>query len=183
MKINKINKKNLLNKAVFIIMGLVIITLFSYTLFILKDIKQISNNIYQARLELEKKYLAGITLKKNSEQLTRLKPRLKEIDESIIKYENNLTFINDLENEADKLSLKLDIKIPEVKLENKKITASPIQLTVTGKIENALKYLEILDKKNYYLNFTDIRLTNISTQQATDKNSITLTMQGKIYWD
>lgn len=183
MKINKITKKNLLNKIIFIIIGLIIIALFSYTFFILKDIKQISNNIYQARLELEKKYLAGITLKKNSEQLTKLKPRLKQIDKSIIKYENNLSFINDLENEADKLDLQLDIKIPEVKLENKEITASPIQLTVTGKMEAALKYLEILDKKNYYLNFTDIRLTNISTQQANNESNITLTMQGKIYWD
>ena len=179
---NPIKQKDSLNKLGLALAAGFIVALLTYSFTTLKDIKSISNDIYQARVELEKKYLSGITLRKNSLQLTELKPRLQDLESSILKYENNLEFISDLENEADKLGLKLSINIPEIEIKEG-ITPSPIQLTVIGKQDRALEYLNILDKKNYYLNFSSIRLTNTASLQSDNDNFVTLTFDGKIYWE
>lgn len=181
MKINFATNKNNLIKIGFGILALLTLTMAAYLIFMLRDISSVSAEIYQARVEMEKKYQTGISLKKNNQQLGELEARLIDLDESIIKYEQNLEFINDLEKEAENLGLQLNLQIPEIS-PTETITAGIIQLTLVGNPDAALKFLEVLDAKNYYLHFNTLRLTNAGLAAAQKNNYSTLFLDGKIYW-
>ncbi len=178
----ELNKKSILN-IILIMSGILIIGLIIYITITIKDIKKISNEIYNQRIELETKYQSGLSLRENIQQLKELEPKITLLREVFIDNTNTLEFINDLEKEAEKRNINQIINIPEVDINKNKITTSAIQLTLSGETSNVLEYINILDTKPYYINISDIQLNNSDQQNKLNPNaSITVILNGTIYW-
>ncbi len=176
----RINRKNILN-IILGISGLIIASLAFYIAITIKDIKQISNNIHAKRIELELQYQSGLSLRENIQELVKVRPVINSAEESFVDSQATLEFINDLEIEAEKLGIKQVINIPEIEIEKNKITTSAIQLTLTGQADDIFKFLNVLDKKPYYINVADIQITNSNQPDKTLKN-VNAIINGTIYW-
>jgi len=178
---DRINKNTLfkiiLGISVFIVIGLIF-----YIIITVKDIKKISNDIYLKRIELEQKYQAGLSLRENIQELVSFQPTINSINQSFVNHLDTLVFINDLEQEADKLGLKQIINIPEVELEQNKITSSGIQLTLNGQIKNIFQYINIIDTKPYYINISDIKISKNQNNNNPSNQDTTANINGTIYW-
>jgi len=85
--------------------------------FTVKDIKKISNDIYQYRVELEQKYQSGLSLRENIQKLVEVRPTIELLEKSFVEHLDTLVFVNDIETEADKLGIKQIINIPEIEIE------------------------------------------------------------------
>ena len=63
----------------------------------IRDIKKISDAVYQERVDLEKKYLRGQLLKKTIQDFEKIKPQQEKLAAAFIKEGEELEFITALE--------------------------------------------------------------------------------------
>lgn len=181
MKNNIQLNKNKILLATFLILGVLITLLLLYTIHSVINIKLVSQSIYDQRLELERKYRTGFLLRQNEDLFNQIEPRLNSLNLSFVNKNQALEFINDLEAEAERLNLDQTINIPEIS-QLDILTPGALQLSLTGSPEKLLDFINILDKKPYYINI--VRLKIINNKSTTDRrqNSATLVIEGTIYW-
>jgi Tfp pilus assembly protein PilO len=139
------------------------------------DIKNISNSIYQERIELEKKYLRGQLLKKTVSDFEAIKPQQDILDEIFIKDGEELKFVSILEDLADNNGVRqnLDLQIKNTE-EKKGIKHIPLKITVSGNFHQVMGYLNDLQMLKYYFNISDLRITS-------DREMITATFSGLVF--
>lgn len=154
---------------VFLLLGTVIFT--GKTIF---DILDLNQQIYQKRLELETKYQQGMSLKKTNVEIEQSKDRLDKIGKIIINTENTLEFINDIEKTAEANNLKHTIKLPDFE-KPKTPTPITVQLTLTGSYVNALRFVETLQSKPYYINIYRLNFNQQSAELVTS-------IEANMYW-
>lgn len=157
---------------------ILLIVLLSGTLFFsvrtILDIRALNRSIYQKRVELETKYQQGLSLKKTREELDGSKERLDKISDIILKTEDTLEFINDIEKTAEIYNVTHVLKLTEF---NKPQipTPEPLQISFSGSLSNVLKFIQALDKKSYYISINKISLNKQGTE-------ISALVDGNIYW-
>lgn len=135
-----------------------------------KEIDSIQTNIQDQYLELEKKYLKGQSLKKLNENLNKIEPQSKKLDNIFIQSDNQLNFITMLEGIAkeNQLTQKVDLGTPINLVSYKKI---PLQINVQGNFYKQMAYLEKLESLEYYININSIELTPLSTLNGQNSES------------
>ncbi len=141
----------------------------------INDIKNISSSIYQERIELEKKYLRGQLLKKTVSDFEAIKPQQDILDEIFIKDGEELRFVSILEDLADNNGVRQSLELQTKNIEEKKgIKYIPLKITVSGKFQQVMSYLNDLEMLKYYFNISDIRI-------ASDRELITATFGGLVF--
>lgn len=163
-----------------LILGLGLILLFIFIGKMIIDINKINNNIYQKRVLLETKYLHGLSLSEATKQIKESKIRLEQISDIVLSSDKTLKFINDLEKTAESLNLEQNIKLTEF-TEPETITPIPIQISLQGSYLNILKYINQLDKKDYYLNTHQIFITSQSSNSSGNTDILAI-LSANIYW-
>ena len=180
---NKHLKFDLKNKITLSLLGFLIIILSLIYFIVLptvKDIKIMGNAIEAQREDLEKKYVKGQSLKKLTENLNKIEPRLKLLNQIFINKNRELEFITSLENEANKsqVSQKINLSAPskETGPNFKKIG---LQLFTKGDFEKQLSYLLGLEHLSYYIN---IKLLELSPAGG-ETNSLNMYLDADTYWN
>lgn len=172
-------KKQIASISLLILSGLLLLSIafISKTIY---DIKTLSNSIHRQRVELEKKYETGQSLKDLVRSLKQMEPRMLALQTALLPADDTLTFINDLENTAETYHLDQVIRLADFEKENQPIVATPIQLTINGTYENLIDYLAELDTKPYYFNITKLTIDSEPTNRAVQ--TVTASIEANIYW-
>lgn len=175
----KINRKQILNFSL-VISGIIVVGLIILIITTVRDIKDISNEIYQKRVDLEIQYQSGLSLRDNIQQLDLIQPSLDTIDTAFVATKNTLAFINDLEDTAAQKNVEQIITIPERDPTEALLGTGPITIILTGKASDVLSLINTLDAKPYYITLNQVSINN---QHSIEKPGvINAELKGSIYW-
>jgi len=158
----KYSKLTLKNKIIASLIGLALVIL-SLLYFIVipttREIKIMGNDIEAQRVDLEKKYIKGQSLKQLTENLKKIEPKLELLDKVFVIKNHELEFITTLENQANKnqISQKINLSPPQA-TENPGLEKISLQLYAKGEFIKQLKYLMDLESLNYYINIKSLEL-------------------------
>lgn len=196
---NKYLKNDLKNKITASLIGFfVVISALIY--FILwptvKEIKAMGNGIKAEREDLEKKYIKGQSLKQLTENLKKIEPQLKLLDQIFINKNRELEFITSLENEANKsqVSQKINLSAPQPE-KNQNFKKTSLELNTKGNFIKQLKYLSSLEHLSYYINVKLLELSPASGDEQTktgnqglpaaaeETNNLNMYLDADTYWN
>ena len=170
MLLGKYLKFNLKNKIAASV-GSFLLVIFCLLYFIIiptiTDIKNMSGEIEEQRIDLEKKYIKGQSLKKLSDNLKSIEPKLDLLNQLFINKNRELEFITTLENRAglNRLNQKINLNPPQA-ADNQDFQKADLQLLLTGKFSRLLKYLQDLESLGYYTNIKSLELSPARGQEA-----------------
>src|SRR3989338_782682 len=198
MIIDKIQKFNLKNKIIVNLVGFTLILFFLiYSVVIpsARDIRAMSKDIEEQRIDLEEKYLKGQSLRQLRENLKQIQPKLDLFDKIFINKNRELEFITTLENEANKaqVSQRINLSAPRA-AENQEFQKNNLQLYAQGGFIRQLTYLLNLESLSYYVNVKLLELTlgesvgaakiNFKPPQTSPNqtNNINLSIYADTYW-
>jgi Tfp pilus assembly protein PilO len=116
------------------------------------------------KIDLEEKYMKGQSLKKLTESLKIIEPRLEQLDLVFINQNRELEFITALERIAadHKVSQRINLAPPQ-QLPGKQLKTSLLQLSVNGVYSDLFDYLSDLESLNYYINIASIDFVSGAT--------------------
>ena len=141
-----------------------------------RDIKTMSGEIDAQRIDLEKKYIKGQSLKQLTENLKKIEPKLELLDQIFINENRELEFITSLENLANQngVAQKINLSAPTAAA-NKNFKKIGLQLFTQEGFSNQLKYLIDLEQLSYYLNinFLELSPAGAGQSQTADAQKIT----------
>lgn len=156
------------------------------------EIKRINAEINNRLSSLEGKELKINNIKENLADLAKIKDELAKKN-IFIKKGEELSFIQEIERLADKYQIE---QIPNIGTPQKESDESflPVKITLFGEFDKILKFVNELDKTNYYLivnlvNLTasDIALSPTSRSDfylpAKFSGNLTVEISGKIYYE
>lgn len=160
----------------------------------IKEIKTMGDSIEAQREDLENKYIKGQSLKKLTENLNKIEPKLELLNQIFINKNRELEFITSLENKANKnqISQKINLGNPE-KTENKNFQKTNLQLFTKGGFIKQLQYLKDLEQLNYYINIKLLELspaaggepvkTNSQGLPTAETNNLNMYIEANTYWN
>ncbi len=132
-------------------------------------IKNLNDQIYQERVDLEKLYLKGQILKQTIKEYEEVKPVVGKLNNIYLKPNDELAFITKLEDAAQATNVKQNLTLG---LQDPKKPANqlPVQLQINGNLTDFISYLQALEALDYYINIDNLRLskTGSSTPRGTD---------------
>lgn len=121
------------------------------------QIKTISEEISVEKESLEQKSFLGQNIEKNISELSKVKKSTKLIN-SFIASNQELSFIESLEQAAAELSISQKIDVGEIEggeNENKKLS---LTIDLQGDYVSLLKYLALLERSDYYININSLTM-------------------------
>lgn len=145
-----------------------------------EDIKEIRSKISELRIDLEKKYIRGQSLRKLSESLKIIESQIPKLDEIFIKKSEAINFITALEEIAASANIEQEINLVsdhEKKTETHNKT--PLQLSTTGSFTNQIEYLNKLESLNYYINIMSLEIIG---RHGEETNNINMNIFSNTYW-
>lgn len=144
------------------------------------DIKKMNNEIEKQRIDLETKYIKGQSLKKLSENLESIEPKLELLNQIFINKNRELEYITALENRASAngLSQKINLSSPEAAGEQN-FQKAGLQLLAAGAFSKQFKYLMDLEALNYYTNIKQLEFSPIKNQGA---DRVNVFISADTYW-
>lgn len=175
-------------KQKIIILLAVLLTLFGSVIFFIviptvRDIKKISQSVYQERHDLEIKYERGQLLKKTIEEFEKNKSESMKLDSIYILPHQELNFITTLEAVAKKNNIEQNIRLNTAQAKRKgDIVEIPVGLDLTANFKQTMDYLQNLDQLNYYIIITALSLDSQAPRTPPFLvDQIKTTVEGKIY--
>jgi len=152
-----------------------------------RDIKNIKNEIESQRLELERKYVKGQSLRKMTEKLERAQEKIHVLDQVFIGPDAGLEFITALEGAAGKNGVNQKINLlSQAPVDNGFYKIVPLQLSSQGEISRQMSYLVSLETLNYYVNIKSLELSSGSrfapTGEAESAANVNLFVVADTYW-
>jgi len=157
-----------------------------------KKIKDISQKIYDLRLDVEKKYVSGQNLRRTIEKFKELKKKSSNFSNIYVEKNQELKFIERLEGIAANNNLKQEINIKEsvvisdeIHIEIKDVQTMDLTLILNGDYINILKYLYDIRKLSYCINIKSVVINKDNDIQNSkkniDKNSVSATISANFY--
>lgn len=148
------------------------------------DIESLRASIISQKLDLEKKLAQNNNMVKLSEKLKIIEPELDALDSIFINKNRELEFITTLEGVASRYNLSQSLKLSFDKQEiiqgHKKI---PVNLEVSGTLNDVAGYLRELEKLNYYINPVNLQLSARDNNEAVNSNPrVSLSFNANTYW-
>jgi len=163
MKVEKFLKINLKNKIIASSISFLLV-IFGLIYFIVwptvRDIKAMGEEIDSQRIDLEKKYIKGQSLKQLTENLNKIEPKLELLNQIFINQNRELEFITSLENQANKNSVnqKINLSAP-VAAASQNFQKIGLQLFTQGGFSGLLRYVMDLESLSYYINVELLELS------------------------
>lgn len=200
MILDKYQKFDLKNKIItaLIVFALIIFALIYFIVMpAVADIQTISEKIEEQRIDLEKKYIKGQSLKQLTENLKKIEAKLSSLDQIFINRNRELEFITTIENEANKsqISQKINLSSPK-ETESQKFQKNSLQLSTSGGFNQQMNYLLNLESSSYYINVKSLEFTTggsgaaqteiISQDNSTggsQTSSVNALINADTYWE
>ncbi|MFC1612945.1 hypothetical protein ACFL23_01300 [Patescibacteria group bacterium] len=158
-------KKNIILFLVISFAGLLAI-IFFVILPTTKKIKDISKKIYDLRIDVEKKYVSGQNLRHTIKKFKEFKKSSLNLSNIYVEKNQELKFIESLENIALNNDLKQKINIKEAIISEdnpnigiKNIQTMNLNVSLEGDYTNILKFLYDIRKLSYCINIESIIIT------------------------
>jgi hypothetical protein len=153
-----------------------------------KDIKKISDQIKQQKLELETRYQKGQNLKKAYENLEQVKSNQQLITSAVIKQGEELKFITALEETVagKNIKQKINLSAPKLDTKNNKLQTLNLQISLEGNFLDILRAINEMERLNYYiiigqLNFASSK-AELTEIEYTGSQVVQANLTGQIYW-
>ncbi|MDD5031843.1 MAG: type 4a pilus biogenesis protein PilO [Patescibacteria group bacterium] len=152
-----------------------------------RDIRNIKNEIQEQRLELERKYVKGQSLKKMTEKLKRAEEKIHVLDQVFIKEDAGLEFVTALEEAAGKDGVNQKINLLSLSpVENEFYKMVPLQVSSQGGASQQMNYLVDLETLDYYVNIKLLELSSGSRSAPTGDSgsaaNVNLFITADTYW-
>lgn len=185
MNINDFIKLNLKNKiAINITVIIVFMSIIGYFIILptLSDIRKMESEIEAQRVDLEKKYVKGQSLKKLSENLKKIEPNLVIFDQVFINQSRALEFITTLEEIANRhgVTQKLNL-MTEKSAGNNGYVKTPLNFNIEGDFTNVMRYLADIENLNYYININSIEISRIQNDNGSPRK-VSVQILANTYW-
>ena len=165
----------------------------------ISDIKQHNKQIADEKNKLFELLEQGQSVMENKKNLERLETEINNLDKIWLKTGNELLFITDLENIAKKYNLKqiiiFDNNKSTILTGSTNIKKIPIELKISGRLDDIMGYINQLEVLDYYININIISMHN---QKETSKKfpsqinnadkiipseaTISVNLSGTTYW-
>ncbi|PIX92638.1 hypothetical protein COZ26_00745 [Candidatus Kuenenbacteria bacterium CG_4_10_14_3_um_filter_39_14] len=189
------------NKKLLIIFSLLALTslglLWWLILPAVSAIGQNASQIHEQREKLDKLLRQGQSIKENQKNVQAIKNEIGILQKIWLKNGDELEFITDLENTAEKNNLQQTITFDNTKaIEKNGNKVIPLELQLSGSLENILMHLAQIEAFDYYINFQNIELTKQSGEiskkfpgqaQSGEENeqtpsALSMRLSGLTYW-
>lgn len=184
-KYPKLNLKNKIIASISCFFAVILLLAYFIVIPTIKEIKSMCESIEAQREDLEKKYIKGQSLKKLSDNLNSIEPKLKLLDLIFINKNRELEFITSLENQAGKngVSQKINLSAPE-KTENQNFQKTGIKIFTKGGFAEQLKYLSGIEHLSYYINIKILELFNAAVSDDIAQNKkLNMNIEADTYWN
>lgn len=119
-----------------------------------RAIQQLSDDIYNQRLQLEELYQRGRNLKQTIQQYRQIQPTVQALNSIYVNRGQELTFVTALEDVASKSNVDQTITLNNTTAAGNTL---PFQLAVHGTLNQILTYLGGLEGLDYYINIDTVR--------------------------
>jgi len=189
---NKYLKLGLKNKITVSLIGffLVILSLIYFIVIpTIKEIRVMGDAIEVQREDLEKKYIKGQSLKRLTENLNKIEPKLELLNQIFINKNRELEFITSLENKAGKnqINQKINLSAPQ-KAENQNFQKTDLQISTKGVFNKQLQYLMDLESLGYYINVKLLELSladdnGKAASSTPEKTNLNMYLGADTYWN
>ena len=168
----KFNLKNKIIASTAGFMAIILCLIYFIVIPTAEEIKAMGNNIERQRLDLEKKYIKGQSLKQLMENFEKIEPKLEYLDKIFANKNRELEFITSLENEANKnqVAQKINLSAPQA-IQNQNFQKIKLQLATEGKFIRQLKYLIDLESLSYYINIKSLELSSLQAGKQAAPSS------------
>ena len=176
MQINKYSLKKKIIVGPIIFLAIIGSIVFFIIMPSVNSIKHIKEEVEMQRIDLEKKYIKGQSLKQLKENLKKIKPELETLNNAFIIKGNELGFITTLENAFKNLD------------ESQALQKIPLNLSLKGNFTNLINYLLDIESSHYYINIDSLEIPSasaksfISNKNSADDNSVSMAISANIYW-
>lgn len=164
-------KKIDLRKKIIVANVIIILIICAVVFFVImpsiNDIASMQSNIQSQYFDLEKKYLKGQNLRKLSENLNSIQPKMAKLDQIFISKDQELDFVTTLENLATKNNITQKISMsPPAMVSN--YSKTPIQIATTGNFNNQVNYLKSIEGLPYMINVKSIEITPVDANRDSN---------------
>ena len=167
------NAKNRITASVMVMVMLILAMIVFIIYPSAKRIKQLSQDISVQKQELDDIYARGQNLSKTIKQYENVKPRIAELTGIYLQEGEELKLITALEQAASKAGVTLDKQLSSNKDSQNNSKILPLQLTVGGNFAELIQFMVELEKMDYYLNVSNIRINKSSNSSSL--NTLLLT--------
>jgi len=137
----------------------------------IKDIREMNEIIIIEKKDLELKYQKGQLIKKINENFKKIKPDKEKLYSMFVPLGRELEFIENLETIKQNYDITQQIELlnsdNEDSPENQLKKVLPLRVTLSGDFTQVLKYLNKLEKLNYYFNVHNIIMETKSSELGT----------------
>lgn len=175
----KINTKNKISIAGFIIAAVITCVIIFVITPGINGIKKIGEDIMQQRIDVENKYKKGQKLNKLTENLKIIEPQIEKMDRMFIDQNDALKFITSLEEMAEKSNVKQKINLMTAqKVPFHSYQKMPLQLSIGGNFIDEINYILNLENSDYLIN---IKLLEITAGKA-EGGSADMLIFADTYW-
>ncbi len=139
----------------------ILILLFLFIKPSINEIKKTHNNILNEKIKIQKNIDREKNMSKLSEEVKEIEPRMEKFSQIFINQNRELEFITQLEKLAKDNNVKQNLNLQQSKKTTSQNTYSetPINIDVQGSMNNALNYLQELERLNYYININNLKLS------------------------
>jgi len=160
-------------------------------------IGQNTSQIHEQREKLDKLLSQGQSVRENQKNVQAVKSEINILQEIWLNSGEELEFITDLESAAEKNNLQQTITFDNTQANEKKGNKIiPLELQLSGSLENILTYLAQIEAFDYYINFQNIELTKQGEEinkkfpgqaQSEEENKqapsvLAMRLNGLTYW-
>lgn len=198
MNLNNFKKFNSKEKNIYKIIILLVIGFFIFYFFIYNSIPKINNlskEIIDKKIELEREYLQIKNEGKLLNQLRSIEPKMNILNNVFLNKNRELEFVNTLEGIADKNNVSQTIKpFENSNKTNNTFHESPLSLEATGSFNNLIAYIKNIEALSYYINIDKLTISESSQSESrekkffddlesvSDNKNLNLVISSKIYW-
>lgn len=177
----KLNLKNRIIITITIILILMVAITYLIVIPTLSEIKKMGSEIEAQRIDLEKKYVKGQSLKKLSENLKKIEPNLFVFDQIFINQGRALEFITTLEEIAGRHNVTQKLSLMTEKSDKSNgYTKTPLNFITEGDFKDIMAYLADIENLNYYVNIYSMEMSTIKSKD--DLSKVSVQMLAHTYW-
>ena len=125
--------------------------------------------IVDRRVFLEEQYIKARNFKKNNEEMKLVDKDIERLDEVFVHYNEDLQFIETLENLASSYNVEQRISLGKIESEEiNEFEEITLEISAEGSFLNIMNYLIGLETLNYYVNINSLDISK--AQVASEKD-------------
>lgn len=173
---------NLKQRIAAISSGLIILTaaIVYFVIFpTVRDIQNLSDEIYEQRVDLEKKYQRGQLLRQTVEDFRKLEPNKEKLDAVFFTKDSELELITTLEEIASRNRAQASLRIQKSFGLRHGLEVLPISLNIQADFPQLLTYLQDLESLPFYLTIGKLRISSAGTEIRP--GAVTASLDGQVY--